>query len=462
MSARNDGAQAYRCRYSLALTAARQPPRANRLEVSGLNVCVPLIPGAPGGRFRLAWRAGSLLAAAALLFAAGAPAMSSSAPVATRPITTVAIVGDLSINPLHREFRTAGGREPLYPRGMPAPIVVPRPQSGDFDEAMAELAEGPLGKPVPGRLYAIGGTRLLIYAGTGSIDLLAPGDNRDHGTATASAAAGLSIGTSPDSLIVHVPENDADGFEWLTRQHWIDVASTSVYSLRPLEPCEPAEEARALHRDGGLLFSSSGNTTDGYEMFSIPNGLPEVFQVGGTDRSGRTWLPGHLDEPAPTFAFGTVIRPYEVGARFSFPAADGDSLTASQPFGGTSGATPTVAGYALELIAEARRILQDSGPRTETALARGNPGRARPPGGPLSDGDLTRDELVDVLHHTATPFEAASPARYAVEGYGAFDARSLELAVAVVRGARPMPARPDEDAAHSTAEELRRAQAGRC
>ena len=400
------------------------------------------------------------LVAAALFFLIAATPADAGSLGDGRPLTTIAIVGEMAINPLHAEFRTRDGRDPVYPSGMPAPEMIPFPR-GDFEEAMSELARGPLGTPSPGQLYGLSGTRLLIYGGDGTVDLLEEGP-RSHGTASASAAAGLEVGTSPDSLIVHVPQNDGPGFEWLADQQWIDLASTSVYSIRSVEPCEPSDQVRVMHQEGGLLFSSSGNTTDIYEPFSFPNGVPEVFQVGGVDRDGRTWLPGHIEEPSPFFAFGTVVRPYEVGARFSFEAADGDSLEGMQPFGGTSGAAPTVAGYGLELIAEARRILGDAGPRTAEALARIGPAAQPPRSGPLADGNFTRDELVDLLHRTATPFEPPTGVRYLVEGYGASDARSQHLAIEVLRGDAPLPARPDEDTAHAAAEDFRRLQASRC
>jgi hypothetical protein len=290
---------------------------------------------------------------------------------------------------------------------------------------------------------------------------LAPGPGRAHGTATASSAAGRATGTSPDSLIVFVPGDGDPAYEWLAHQRWIDVASTSEYAIPTTNQCAGAQAARALHADGGLLFSSSGNTYDYYEAASTPNGLPEVFQVGGTDASGATWLPGHPDEPSPFFAFGTVVRPYEVGARFSFAAASGDSFSGTQPFGGTSGAAPTVAGYAAELIATARRTLGHSGARTDTAMAkRGSPTAVV--GGPLADGVFTRDELVDVLHRTATPHEPASAARYALEGYGEAGARSQALALRVLRGQAALPERSDEDSANASAESVRAAQASRC
>jgi hypothetical protein len=291
--------------------------------------------------------------------------------------------------------------------------------------------------------------------------VLGDAEQRLHGTGTASSAAGTTIGTSPDSLIVFVPGNGDAAYGWLADQRWVDVASTSVYAIPTTGHCDGADGARALHAGGGLLFSSSGNLYDAYEPVAMPNGLPEVYQVGGVDSDGRTWLPGHLEEPEPFFAAGNVIRPYETGARYSYPAAAADSTTGTQPFGGTSGATPTVAGYAAELVAEARRLLDDTGPRTHTALARRGTAAVPPRRGPLSDGTFARDELIDVLHRTAVPAETG-PGRYALEGFGATDRRSHAVALDVLRGAAELPTRPDDQRLHDNAETLRGHQASRC
>lgn len=385
-------------------------------------------------------------------------ASAGTRPAAARPVTTIAVVGDASVNVLHEEFRTADGRDPRYPAGMPEPVRIPLPRTQDSAAAMAELQAGPLGRPRPGTLYAVAGTRLLVYATPGVDGLL---EDRAHGTGTASSAAGRRTGTSPDSLVVVVPGTGDASYDWLAGQRWIDVASTSVYAVRTTEQCAGAAGARALHADGGLLLSSSGNTADAFEPLSIPNGLPEVFQVGGVDRTGRTWLPPRPEEQQPLFAAGNVVRPYETGARFSFPAASPDGRTGTQPFGGTSGATPTVAGYAAELVADARRLLRDRGPRSGAALATRRAGAALPARGPLADGTFTRDELVTLLQDTATPAETA-PGRYLVEGFGATDDRSHRLALSVLRGQATAPDRTADRPAHDRAEGLRAQHTTRC
>lgn len=371
----------------------------------------------------------------------------------------VAVVGEAGLNVLHDEFRTPDGRDPVYPASMPHPVMVDLPTTGSFEQRMAAVTAGPLGSPRPGTLYGLRGTRLLVYVPTGVEDVLS---DRAHGTGVAASVAGRRTGSAPDALVVFVPGVDGPSYDWTADQAWIDVATTSTYSVRTTDQCAGAAEVRRLHAAGGLLFSSSGNTQDVAEPTSMPNGLPEVYQVGGVDKSGRTYAPPHLDEPEPFFAIANVVRPYESGARFSFPAASGDSLDGTQPFGGTSGATPTVAGYAASLIVEARRLLDDQGHRRPTAMALAGKGARRPDRGPLADGVFSRDELVSVLHATARPAEPPTPARYLLEGYGATDAASHRTALAVLTGRAAMPARLDEDARHAEVEAVRAGLSSRC
>lgn len=396
---------------------------------------------------------GGLAAPAAM----AAPAVPS---VKARP-AVIAVIGDSGFNPLHEEFATADGRDPVYPPGMPAVVRVSVPRSGTFQERLAVLRAGPLGTPKPGTLYALAGTRLLVYAPADANAESALAD-RAHGTGVVASAAGGRTGTSKNALVVFVQGASDDGYNWLSRQAWIDVATTSVYNIRTTDQCVGAAGARALYGAGGLLFSSSGNTLDAFEPLAMPNGLPDVYQVGGVDASGRTWLPPRPEEDSPFLAAGNVIRPYESGARFSYPAPSGDALTGNQPFGGTSGATPTVAGYAAELVAAARRVLGSDQVRTADALAVAKPGRRVPNAGPLSDGRFTRDELVELLHATARPAETAGPHRYAVEGFGATDDRSHRLALAVLAGIAPAPDRTQEQGAHAQAERTRAAATARC
>lgn len=402
------------------------------------------------------------LLCAMLVAVGGLPALAGDAGVARPVPPVVAVVGETAgVNVLHEDFRTADGRDPVYPRGMPTPELVTLPATGSFAARMAAVEAGPLGRPKPGRLYAVRGTRLLFYAAPGVTTFV--GGDRGHATGTLSSAVGRRFGTAPDALGLVVPGATPAAFEWLSRQSWVDVASMSTYGVRTVNSSEPATTPICLGAEpvsrwinaGHAFFSSSGNTTDQPEALVSPNGLSGVYQVGGVDATGKSWLPGHPEETDPYYAVGNVVRPYETGELFSFPAAAPDSLTGSVHFGGTSGATPRTAGRAAVLVGEARLLLGSRGRGLN--LADASPGARLPRTGPLADGSFSAQELVRLLHAVAVPALGAPGARYAVEGYGALTPAAQRAAVQVLRGAAQMPARVEDDTANTAAEQLRAA-----
>jgi hypothetical protein len=397
---------------------------------------------------------------------AAAPAAALGAP----PV--VAVVGDDDgVNVLHQEFRALPGEPVVYPAGMPTPRFVDLPSGASFGDALAAVHDGPLSHLEPGVLYAVRGTRLLLFnpGGTASYEdavplTAAPGSAygpRTHGTGVISAAIGTTTGTQPRGLAVFLTAaaNSVEAWQWIAAQPWIDVATMSDYSPyvggrigdvnKEEEPptCRSARETHAAVASGHLVFSSSGNTTDPGEQHFAPNGLADVYQVGGTDANGRTFLPGDVVNPGdPLWSAQTPTRPYQTGALEYFLTAGPDSYDGWFQFGGTSGATPKTAGYAMRLIEAARGILGAG--RSGAALATLGAGAAPPVRGPLADGKLTVDELATLLHHTARPAEAATPLRYAIEGYGAVNDASVATALQVLSGQTAEPARPDEDTVH--------------
>lgn len=412
-----------------------------------------------------------------LACAVGASLMSgaSHSAAATRVSSTqpvvVAVVGEAGgVNVLHHEFRTADGRTPAYPAGMPRPVMVALPRSGDFASQRAALESGPLGHLTPGVLYGVAGTRLLLVnAGTGPYD----GVQADalHATGVADSITGTRHGTDPHALVVVVLSNQEGVYPWLAANaSWVDLASTSVYKLRTVagslgdteatRQCTGAAEVRSYTAAGRLLFSSAGNTTDQAEPLIAPNGLPETYLVGGVDSDGNTWRPGHTEESDPFYAAGNVVRPYETGERFSYQAAAPDSLTGLTHFGGTSGATPLTAGWAADLITHARTVLGSGRGPTSGALATGP---HRPARGPLADGRFTNDELRALLHlvavqHSGLPAGAA----YAAEGFGALNASAINLAHRILDGTTTAVTRQPDEQADGAVRQLRAAAFARC
>ncbi|MFN2540055.1 MAG: S8 family serine peptidase [Mycobacteriales bacterium] len=387
------------------------------------------------------------------------------------PTAVIAFVDESpGINLLHHDFATADGRDVVLPAGMPAHTVVSLPRTGSFAQRLAQLAAGPLGHLRPGVPVYVRGTRLIVVTAPGSTvpvtDVLA-GD-RLHATGVVDSAIGRRYGTAPAAIGLLVLGSAPSAYEWVASQPWVDLVSTSGYDLPQLQAssgagptaqlCVAAAAVHAITASGRVVFSSAGNTTDTAEQVSVPNGLPDVYQVGGVDRSGATYLPPNADEGDPFYAAGTTQRPYDTGELYSFPAASPDAFDGSVHFGGTSGATPRTAGWAADLLIEARRLLRATPNRTtRVGLAvRGRTG-SRLPHGPLADGAFNGRELVDVLLHVAQPAAPATPARYFVEGYGALGSAPVSLGRRVLGGTTALPTRADEDSAYALVHRARAA-----
>lgn len=395
------------------------------------------------------------LCAALLLVAIPVSAPVHAAPTRSSTPAVIAIVEIGGFNVLHSDFRLNPGERLRLPAGMAATRSVPLP-TGSWDEQVAELGTGPLGNLEPDVLYSIAGSRIIGVRITERSNISNILDSRGHGTGTASAAAGRNFGTNPGALLVLIPDTSKASWEWLADQRWIDVVSASYATLVTDEGCPAADAIARIVRQGRLVFTAVGNGEQVGQV-SDPSGVPEAYQVGGVDEEGRTYLnPSGQTNPA-----ATPNRPYETGDRFSFVAADPDSLEGSRPFGGTSGAAPSTAGRAALLIQHARTILTAKVPRPGL-LAQATKRQALPDSGPLADGDLTAHELTDLLHHVATPAEVPSPFRYLIEGFGGLNKDAIDLAKKILEGKAEEPSRPEEDQMHAQAEAARHVVMGRC
>jgi hypothetical protein len=391
-------------------------------------------------------------AALGVLGAVGAqPAVAGNG---THAAPVIAIVGESGMNVLHRDFRTSDGSTPAYPASFGAVVPVSLPTTGTFAQKRAAVGAGPLGHLEPGRVYGIRGTRLLVASAPGTqpqTDILGRdtttytvGGSDDptlHGTGVVDAAIGTGYGTAPDALALIVLGASTDAWDWVAGQGGVDIASTSDYAVG--SPCAAAASVRRIVTSGRPVFSSSGNTSDQGEQLTSPNGLPEVYQVGGVTAEGAPYGTPHQDSD-PFYAGGQVTRPYQTGELYDFPTAAFDSETSTMRFGGTSGATPRTAGWAAQLIAHARA-------------------QRRPPTrGPMADGRLSRTELVGLMRHVAAPSMAGQPGAFYAEGYGALNRRAIHLAIAVLDGVSKEPARPDDDANEAQVEAARAAVFATC
>jgi len=413
----------------------------------------------PSALGNVVWRAiagGLLLTLAAVV---AGPGPTGAAPRRAKSPRAVIAIVERGMNVLHEDFAVPGGGDVRLPPGVPKVTPVGLPAGGTFEERLGRAQEGLLGRMAPDTLYYVRGTRILIYSSSDAPhpDVFA---DRSHGTGVAGAAVGLKHGTNPDALLVLVPDAGPAGWEWLAEQSWIDAVSTSyVTVLDGTRLCHEAPFIEDMVDKGRLVFTAVGNGEQAGEVLS-PSGVPQAYQVGGVDADGRAYLP-NIDGYQ-----STTNRPYETGDRFEFESADSESLGGSMGFGGTSGATPSTAGRATELIEHARSILGSrfTGARAGS-LARSEDRRRLPKKGPLADGKLEAAELTEVLHHIAQPAEPASPGRYLLEGFGALNGEKvLELGKAILSGTEEMPDRAQEQAVHEQVEGARRAAYfdGRC
>jgi hypothetical protein len=367
----------------------------------------------------------------------------------------IAIVGESGLNVLHHDFPTPDGSPPSYPASLGRVVTVSLPASGTFAQKRAAVAAGPLGHLQPGAVYGIRGTRLLVTAAPGVrpvTDVTGSGaksystngvdDPTEHGTGVVDAAIGLRYGTAPGALALLVLGSTEDAWSWVAAQPGIDVASTSDY-----EPaggrCTAATAVRRFVSAGHPVFSSAGNTTDQGEPLTSPNGLPEVYQVGGVTADGAPYGSPHQDSN-PWYGAGQVMRPYQTGELYDFPTAGFDSETATMRFGGTSGATPRTAGWAAVLLAHSRQLT-------------GTPRR-----GPLTDRRLDAAELTRLLHHIAVPSMAGQPGAFYQEGYGALTRGAVQRGFRVLDGDAAEPARPSDDADEAQVERARAAAFADC
>jgi len=393
-----------------------------------------------------------LAALACALPAVTTTSVGAAAPAAARPPVVVALVSEVGANVLHRDFRT---RLPAQlPAGAPPVTWVDLPPDGPYDARLRAARADGLGSVPEGALLGLRGTRILLaHRGPGSLDVFsAP----SHGTGVLSAAASRRSGSNADALYVLVTGDIAPVLDWVARQGWIDIVSTSTNVLlgggRSGQPvpdsfCGSAAEARRIVAAGKPLFAAAGNgEPDG--ATSPPLALPEVIRMGGVDARGAA-------EP-------DVTRPYDVGDLLSF--TDGASaFDDTQPQGnrGTSFAAPRAAGRAALLVAHARAVLGDRGSGVRGGrLAVAPTGARRPSRGPLSDGALTAVELRRLLQDTATTAEPAGAARYPYEGFGALGTAQAALARAVLEGRAAAPDRGQEHRQHDDVQRLRAALTG--
>ena len=386
-----------------------------------------------------------LMLAASLLFALPAPTASGKSPAPRDPAedATVIAVLDFTFAPYHWDFlaskmpqaKDADPSNDLPLDRAPHTWLPGFPSPGNFksyDSLDLTLEERNESQPVEAldaadkekwdavkqstakklNYYWIPDTKVIGAIDFGGTKIHGPTDS--HGTGTASVSAGNIHGTCPECLLVFVNINgqaDAEAaIDWALKQPWIDAVTNSYgFSLASRDRIY-AKSNTGLQKEasqrGQTIFFSAGNGQE--NAFLIPNttlfssqeGPDWIVTVGAVSPGSHASYTGH-GKPADIAGIGS-----------SYPAAYGSPTvggTGSGGFGGTSNATPTIAGTYARALYQARLAL--SGPsriQRDGVIATGGRfrcGSARPDC-ELGDGKLTVEELRERLFRGAVHTEA--------------------------------------------------------
>lgn len=269
------------------------------------------------------------------------------------------------------------------------------------------------------------------------------GSTSSHGTGTASVSVGNLHGTCPECLLVFVNINaksDAEpAIEWALDQPWIDAITNSYgFSLGLRDRIYAGSNTKAQRKAsvrGQTIFFSAGNGQE--NAFLIPNttifssqeGPDWIVTVGAVSPGAHASYTGH-GKPADIASIGSRYP-----AAYGSPTVGG---TGSGGFGGTSNATPVIAGMYARALHIARQDLR--GPsriQDDGVIAVGKPydcGKEYPDC-ELGDGRLTVRELRTRLFHGAVHTEAGwtpggigqlpriGEEEFLAEGHGSYFAR---------------------------------------
>lgn len=386
-----------------------------------------------------------LMLVASLMFALPGPTAAGKSPVRSRGAddATVIAVLDYTFAPYHWDFLAskmpqAKDRDPSndlpldrapheWLPGFPSPtefksynaldLTLEEKEANQPVEALdaADAEKWDAVKQTTGKkphYYWMPDTKVIGAVDFGGTKIHGP--TSSHGTGTASVSAGNIHGTCPECLLVFLNINqpaDAErAIEWALKQPWIDAISNSygfstgrrdrIYAKSNTELQKKASER------GQTIFFSAGNGQE--NAFLIPNttlfssqeGPDWIVTVGAVSPGAHASYTGH-GKPADIAGIGS-----------SYPAAYGSPTvggTGSGGFGGTSNATPTIAGTYARALYFARRALD--GPsriQRDGVIATGGRydcGSARPDC-ELGDGELTVEELRARLFRGAIHTEA--------------------------------------------------------
>ena len=262
----------------------------------------------------------------------------------------------------------------------------------------------------------------------------------EHGHGTSSVSVGNVHGSCPECLLVFLQASAGPDYEaalsWAMSQPWIDAVSNSygistgvVVRDRVYNGSDVELMRRATERGQTVFFSAGNGVTNDFitpngTLLSSQEGPDWIVTVGATDPEDVDY--SGSGKPADVASIGSL-----------YPSSYGATTTSGTgAFGGTSNATPVVAGTYGRALWKARQAL--SGPSRVQAgglVATGGKvacGRARK-ACELGDGRLTRAELQERLFAGATPTKGGFAGRRTVPG------SVLGLVPLPVVGGTPVP-----------------------
>lgn len=422
---------------------------------------------------------GAALGATLLAAQPSAPAF----PQSPDDVRVVVATLDTGVNPLHPTHRREGAtaHPSTYLEGFPADAPAARLTMTDDFEADLEDSQEALEAFAEGFAWVPGTQIIGAWSGPGDEDpvFTGPDGTQYHGGPAASQIAGAGYGFSEEALLLimdrspqgasdpdsSIGSTNAAGLRWAADQPWVDVIHTNIQNPVPLAPDAGPfpgyADAVAYSVSMGKVVVSAGGNFYALPTETSPHAGPSgVLVVGANDNCG-----GPTDFSNPD--------PHVVSDGYETVAADPDGY-GEVSFGGTSSASPRVAGYVAELILRVRREVGHVGGITEGALVLIADEAKRPAAGPLADGRLDAPEVHEIVRRTAEPdghesrFDGgagtciplltsnADGTWYAKMGYGEVSEHTIDLAVDVALGRTAMPERPGADRMYDASEELRR------
>ena len=253
--------------------------------------------------------------------------------------------------------------------------------------------------------YWMPGTKIIghvAFGGAGPVDTWAASS---HGVGTSSVSTGNIHGTCPSCVLVYVHGTVEQANEWVAKQDWIDLQTNSFgHSIvgGPVRDLVYAKSDTELQRQtverGQSIFFSGGNGLA--NDFSVPHtnlvssekGPDWIITVGAISPEDGASYSGH-GKPADLSSLGD-----------GYPSAAGsaDTTTSTGSFGGTSNATPVIAGLYGEALHRIRKAIGSKRMQRDGVIAEGKAGcGAANAACALADGKLTVHELREALFRSA-------------------------------------------------------------